>query len=96
MEKYRPKELNELVSHTDIISTITKFMDQKKLPHLLFYGPAGTGTSNTGSIICCFSIHVLFVAASHSIFYINQEHEHEHALGRALRISMPITLYYWI
>jgi replication-associated recombination protein RarA len=43
VEKYRPKELNDLVSHQDIISTIKRFMDQKKLPHLLFYGPAGTG-----------------------------------------------------
>ncbi len=43
VEKFRPKELNDLVSHEDIINTIKRFMDQKKLPHLLFYGPAGTG-----------------------------------------------------
>jgi replication factor C subunit 3/5 len=43
VEKFRPKDLNDLVSHQDIISTIKRFMDQQKLPHLLFYGPAGTG-----------------------------------------------------
>ncbi len=43
VEKYRPKDLEDLVSHQDIISTIKRFMDQQKLPHLLFYGPAGTG-----------------------------------------------------
>lgn len=43
VEKFRPKELKDLVSHEDIISTIKRFMDQQKLPHMLFYGPAGTG-----------------------------------------------------
>jgi hypothetical protein len=43
VEKFRPQDLNDLVSHQDIISTIKRFMDQQKLPHLLFYGPAGTG-----------------------------------------------------
>jgi replication factor C subunit 3/5 len=43
IEKYRPVGLEDLVSHEDIISTIKRFMDQQKLPHLLFYGPAGTG-----------------------------------------------------
>lgn len=51
VEKYRPKELNEIVSHQDIISTIKQFMDQKKLPHLLLYGPAGTGKTST--ILSC-------------------------------------------
>lgn len=43
VEKFRPQDLNDLVSHQDIISTIKRFMDQQKLPHLLFYGPPGTG-----------------------------------------------------
>ncbi|KAI8897363.1 P-loop containing nucleoside triphosphate hydrolase protein [Globomyces pollinis-pini] len=51
VEKYRPKELQDLVSHTDIISTIKTFMDQNKLPHLLFYGPPGTGKTST--ILAC-------------------------------------------
>lgn len=43
VEKYRPSGLNELISHTDIINTINKLIDANKLPHLLFYGPPGTG-----------------------------------------------------
>ncbi|KAJ1538553.1 hypothetical protein HK405_013723, partial [Cladochytrium tenue] len=51
VEKYRPSELDELISHKDIISTITRFIDENKLPHLLFYGPPGTGKTST--ILAC-------------------------------------------
>jgi replication factor C subunit 3/5 len=57
VEKYRPADLDELVSHKDIITTIKRFMDQDKLPHLLFYGPPGTGFLNsqgkTSTILAC-------------------------------------------
>ena len=43
VEKYRPNSLEEIVSHTEIIETLTKFVDEKKLPHLLLHGPPGTG-----------------------------------------------------
>jgi replication factor C subunit 3/5 len=51
VEKYRPADLDDLVSHKDIIKTIKKFMDEDKLPHLLFYGPPGTGKTST--ILAC-------------------------------------------
>ncbi|CAH0392027.1 unnamed protein product [Bemisia tabaci] len=51
VEKYRPKKLDELISHDDIIKTINRFMDQNQLPHLLFYGPPGTGKTST--ILAC-------------------------------------------
>ncbi|VDI49065.1 replication factor C subunit 3/5 [Mytilus galloprovincialis] len=47
VEKYRPKQLDDLISHTDIISTIGKFVKEERLPHLLFYGPPGTGKTST-------------------------------------------------
>ncbi|XP_011432740.2 replication factor C subunit 5-like [Crassostrea angulata] len=47
VEKYRPKQLDELISHKDIISTIDKFVKEDRLPHLLFYGPPGTGKTST-------------------------------------------------
>ncbi|KAI8912072.1 P-loop containing nucleoside triphosphate hydrolase protein [Powellomyces hirtus] len=51
VEKYRPTDLDELISHQDIISTITRFIDENRLPHLLFYGPPGTGKTST--ILAC-------------------------------------------
>ncbi|CAK8692773.1 unnamed protein product [Clavelina lepadiformis] len=51
VEKYRPKRLEELISHEDILKTIRRFMDEDRLPHLLFYGPPGTGKTST--ILAC-------------------------------------------
>jgi len=47
IEKYRPKHLDELISHDDIIQTLEKFVSNGKLPHLLFYGPPGTGKTSS-------------------------------------------------
>jgi replication factor C subunit 3/5 len=46
VEKYRPENLIDLISHRDIISTIMRFVDEKRLPHLLLYGPPGTGKTS--------------------------------------------------
>jgi len=51
VEKYRPKQLSDLISHTDIISTINHLIEQNRLPHLLLYGPPGTGKTST--ILAC-------------------------------------------
>ncbi|KAJ2584664.1 Subunit of heteropentameric Replication factor C (RF-C) [Coemansia sp. RSA 1836] len=47
VEKYRPSSLDELVSQRDIVDTLQRFIDDGKLPHLLFYGPPGTGKTTT-------------------------------------------------
>uniref|UniRef100_T1L3E1 AAA+ ATPase domain-containing protein n=1 Tax=Tetranychus urticae TaxID=32264 RepID=T1L3E1_TETUR len=47
VEKYRPNTLEELISHGDIVSTIQKFISERRIPHLLFYGPPGTGKTTT-------------------------------------------------
>ena len=46
VEKFRPDSLADIVSHREIIDTVTKFVDEKKLPHLLFHGPPGTGKTS--------------------------------------------------
>ncbi|XP_030647368.1 replication factor C subunit 5 [Chanos chanos] len=51
VEKYRPQKLDDLISHQDILSTIQKFINEDRLPHLLFYGPPGTGKTST--ILAC-------------------------------------------
>lgn len=44
VEKYRPDNLQELIAHEDIIQILNQLIENNKLPHLLFYGPPGTGT----------------------------------------------------
>jgi replication factor C subunit 3/5 len=46
VEKYRPNDLSDIISHDEIISTIKKFVDTRKMPHLLFHGPPGTGKTS--------------------------------------------------
>jgi len=47
IEKYRPKTLDDIMSHKNIKKTLTKFVNDKYLPHLLFHGPSGTGKTST-------------------------------------------------
>ncbi|RIB17803.1 P-loop containing nucleoside triphosphate hydrolase protein [Gigaspora rosea] len=51
VEKYRLQTLVELVSHKEITSTIERFINEGRVPHLLFYGPPGTGKTST--ILAC-------------------------------------------
>ena len=47
VEKYRPSNMNEIISHTQNIETIKKLLSGNSLPHLLFYGSSGTGKTST-------------------------------------------------
>lgn len=50
-EKYRPQEFSEVVGQDHIVTTVSSFVKSKKLPHLLFSGPAGSGKSTVALII---------------------------------------------
>lgn len=54
VEKYRPSNLSDICSHTSIVSTLKNLISCDRLPHLLFYGPPGSG--KTSVIICCANI----------------------------------------
>lgn len=47
VERFRPKTLDEVISHHDIIHTLKSFIKTQNIPHLLFYGPPGTGKTST-------------------------------------------------
>ncbi|KAK6026089.1 hypothetical protein OSTOST_07991 [Ostertagia ostertagi] len=38
VEKYRPESLTDMISHEEIIKTLTRFVKSDKLPHLLSTG----------------------------------------------------------
>lgn len=47
VEKYRPKTLSDVCGQNDIIKIIKKFVEKFNLPHMLFYGPPGSGKTST-------------------------------------------------
>jgi replication factor C subunit 3/5 len=47
IEKYRPKNINDIISHDQNIETIKKLLINGSLPHLLFHGLSGTGKTST-------------------------------------------------
>ena len=51
IEKYRPKNFDEIIAHEDILKILTRFIENNNLPHLLFYGPPGTCKTTTGRAI---------------------------------------------
>ena len=51
IEKYRPTNLDDIVGHKNILVTLKKLINNKKFPHVLFFGPPGTGKTST--ILAC-------------------------------------------
>lgn len=70
VEKFRPKTLDDVISHEIIINTLRQFIENNYFPHLLLSGPPGTG--KTSAIMACarqlygtnYSLMVLDINAS--------------------------------
>ncbi len=43
-EKYRPSKFIEVVGQDDVVKRIESLSQSLNIPHLLFAGPAGTGS----------------------------------------------------
>jgi replication factor C subunit 3/5 len=51
VEKYRPQTIETIISHKDILNTLYSLINKKNFPHVIFYGPSGTGKTTT--ILAC-------------------------------------------
>ncbi len=47
VEKYRPISLEDIAQQTEIIKTLTNGILNYDFPHMIFYGPSGTGKTST-------------------------------------------------
>ena len=53
IEKYRPNKIEDIMGHKYIINTLNNIINNdNNIPHLLFYGPAGTGKTSTILTLC--------------------------------------------
>uniref|UniRef100_A0A6C0CBS9 AAA+ ATPase domain-containing protein n=1 Tax=viral metagenome TaxID=1070528 RepID=A0A6C0CBS9_9ZZZZ len=52
IEKYRPKNLQDLVQDPKLIDIFTDYITTGNMSHLLFYGPPGTGKTSAILAIC--------------------------------------------
>ena len=51
VEKYRPRRLDDVAGHEDIIPRLRSYVARDDLPNLLFAGPAGTGKTTSATAI---------------------------------------------
>jgi replication factor C small subunit len=50
-EKYRPKELKQLALDENTLELLESYLENGEIPHLMFYGPAGSGKTTISMIL---------------------------------------------
>jgi len=50
-EKYRPKTLDEIAGQKEVVNLLKGYVKTRKVPHMLFNGPAGTGKTTSAKAL---------------------------------------------
>ena len=49
--KFRPTSLDEICGQRELVGVFKKFIENKKIPHSIFYGPAGCGKTSFARVV---------------------------------------------
>ncbi|MBQ7675206.1 MAG: AAA family ATPase, partial [Campylobacter sp.] len=49
--KFRPKKLNQILGQRHIIEVFAKFIENKTIPHSIFFGNAGSGKTTLAKVV---------------------------------------------
>lgn len=52
VERYRPRSLDDVSHQTEVVSTLRNAVETGRLPHLLLYGPPGSGKTSVALALC--------------------------------------------
>jgi len=52
VERYRPQTLDDVSHQTEVVSTLKNAVETGRLPHLLLYGPPGSGKTSVALALC--------------------------------------------
>jgi replication factor C small subunit len=52
VERYRPDILDNYIGNETVKTKLAQYIKEQDIPHLLFYGTAGTGKTTAGKILC--------------------------------------------
>jgi DNA polymerase III delta prime subunit len=52
VERYRPRTLQDVAHQTEVVHTLQNAVQTGRLPHLLFYGPPGSGKTSVALALC--------------------------------------------
>ncbi|KAL7581313.1 hypothetical protein ACA910_006077 [Epithemia clementina (nom. ined.)] len=52
VERYRPKNLQQVSHQPEVVATLQSAVATGRLPHLLFYGPPGSGKTSAALALC--------------------------------------------
>ena len=73
IEKYRPSELDDIILDEKYKLLFDTIIDNLDFPHLLFYGPPGSG--KTTAIVCLINKIIKKYNMKHNIIHLNASDE---------------------